>query len=105
MRANRISETELGREVLKLAHNKPSGFICYVCLKDEIENLGILGPEDQKPSETRANENVWEQQIRNLVSHKHNPGNIIHEGYAEHIPSLGFRITDSGQNYLNSQNV
>jgi len=38
------------------------------------------------PSPTRQNEAVWEQQVRNITSHKKTPGNAIYEGKLVAIP-------------------
>ncbi len=39
-----------------------------------------------KQSETRPNEAIWEQQVRNITSHKNSPGNAIYEGKLAAIP-------------------
>lgn len=55
-----------------------------------------LSDEDRKQSPTRQNEEVWEQQVRNLVSHRTTEGNIICEGLAEYQPDR-LTITEAGR--------
>ncbi len=42
--------------------------------------------DDLKASPTRRNEAIWEQQVRNITSHKDSPGNAIFEGKLVAIP-------------------
>jgi hypothetical protein len=50
------------------------------------QNHVSLSAEDLKQSDTRPNEAVWEQQVRNITSHKDSPGNAICEGKLIAIP-------------------
>jgi hypothetical protein len=41
---------------------------------------------DLAPSLTRTGEAIWEQQVRNITSHKKSPGNAIYEGRLVAVP-------------------
>jgi len=45
---------------------------------------------------TRSGESMWEQQVRNLVSHRTTEGNIIAEGLADYRPGR-LTITKAGE--------
>lgn len=68
-------------------------------LKTLIPDYINLTAEDCAPSLTRQGEELWEQIVRNIVSHKGADGNIIAEGFAEHLPGE-LRITDAGRMHL-----
>ena len=99
-RAGRTSETEIGRAILRIAAGCVDGIATYPRMKREIPNEVRLTVADHTQSPTRHNEEVWEQQIRNIKSHFEAPGNIICEGYVRHIPRVGYQITDAGRRYL-----
>jgi hypothetical protein len=40
---------------------------------------------------------MWEQKVRNIKSHSEAPGNFICEGYLEHVPDVGHRVTEAGK--------
>jgi hypothetical protein len=90
-------------------HNAENGFCVLrakarghrdvVTVVGEIPNHIDLSAEDRAQSTTRPNEEMWEQQVRNLISHRTTAGNIICEGYAEYTGNA-IRITDAGRQYL-----
>jgi hypothetical protein len=69
-------------------------------MKREIPNHLALSAADQQISQTRPNEELWEQLIRNIKSHSNQEGNYIYEGYLEHVPRVGYRITPAGRQHL-----
>lgn len=101
-RPNRVTEAEVAIATLQIAASRPNGTATYQRLKKELPDYLKLSAEDQTQSLTRPNEELWEQLIRNIKSHSDTPGNIICEGYATHVPRVGYRITDSGRRYLKS---
>lgn len=92
----RTTEAEIGKAVLRILKDQPNGEASIPRLKRELPDYIKLTPEDCAPSPTRKNEEVWEQQVRNLVSHRNTPGNIIAEGYAEYRPRW-LKITEAGR--------
>ncbi|UTW52773.1 hypothetical protein KFF05_05270 [bacterium SCSIO 12827] len=97
---NRVTETEVGIGILQVAAASPDGIATFYRLKREIPKYLKLSPGDKVQSTTRPNEEMWEQQIRNIKSHSDSEGNIICEGYAKHLKRRGYQITDSGRRLL-----
>src|SRR3569833_486922 len=82
----RITEAEIAEIIVGYLNEKPSGQASILELVNEIPNRVTLSAEDLAPSPTRQNEAVWEQQVRNITSHKKTPGNAIYEGKLVAIP-------------------
>jgi hypothetical protein len=95
----RITEAKVGIAVLKILAAKPNGVALIRVLKKELPDYLNLSDEDRAPSETRRNEELWEQQVRNLISHRVAEGNIVAEGLAEYKPGR-LRITEAGRLHL-----
>jgi len=76
----RITETEIASIVEGIPADLPNGEASIAELVAEIPWRVKLSPEDLAPSPTRKNEVIWEQQVRNITSHKKSPGNAIHDG-------------------------
>lgn len=87
----RITEAEIAEIVEAILAERPNGEATIAELVDEIPNRVTLSKEDLAPSPTRAGEAIWEQQVRNITSHKASPGNAIHDGRLEAIPG-GLRL-------------
>ena len=75
----RITEAEIAEIVVAILE-EGSGEATIAELIEEIPNRVVLSAEDPAPSTTRRGEAVWEQQVRNITSHKGSPGNAIHDG-------------------------
>ena len=82
----RKTEAEIADVVIAILRDRPNGRATIADLIDEIPNRLTLSPEDLARSPTRPNERVWEQQVRNITSHKDSPGNAIYEGKLSAIP-------------------
>lgn len=87
----RITEAEIADIIVQILSEKTSGQATIAELIREIPNRVTLSPEDRAPSPTRPNEEIWEQQVRNITSHKNSPGNAIYEGRLVAIPG-GLRL-------------
>ena len=96
----RISERKIGIAALCILQENPNGEASITDVKLGIPALVPLSKEDQTKSVTRPNEEIWEQQVRNLVSHRNTRGNIFAEGYAEYEDGKRLRITKAGRAYL-----
>lgn len=99
-KSGRVTESDVAFATLRVAANNTDGIATFYRLKKELPNYLRLSAEDLAQSPTRPNEPLWEQIIRNIKSHSTTPGNIICEGYAKHIPHVGYQITDSGRSSL-----
>jgi len=81
---------------LRVMAAQPGGTATIPRIKKELPTYLALSEEDRAPSQTRHGEEMWEQQVRNLVSHRATEGNIVAEGYATYQPRR-LTITDAGR--------
>lgn len=78
---SRVTEDEVAKAAVAVLKASATGRATIQELVREIPNHLALSEEDLKQSETRPNEAIWEQQVRNITSHKGSPGNAIYEGW------------------------
>lgn len=83
---SRITESEIAEIVEAYLKEKSSGRASVQELVRVIPDRVKLSAEDLAASTTRQNEALWEQQVRNITSHKKSPGNAIYEGKLIAIP-------------------
>jgi hypothetical protein len=83
---SRVTEAEVAEAVEAILQDRSSGRATIKELVEEIPNCITLSAEDLAQSQTRPNEALWEQQVRNITSHKASPGNAIFEGRLVAIP-------------------
>lgn len=96
---NRTSESAISMAVLRICADAPDGEATIRRIKQLVPDYINLTDGDKAQSPTRTNEPMWEQIVRNIVSHKTVPGNIIAEGFVQHRPNW-LRITDAGRSHL-----
>jgi hypothetical protein len=96
----RVSENEIAFAVCQIASVRPDGVVSFFKMKKEIPNYIALSAADRVQSETRPNEELWEQLIRNIKSHSKSDGNYIHAGYLQHLPRVGYRVTSTGRQHV-----
>lgn len=100
---NRVTESDVATATLRIAAGRQDGTATFHRLRKELPDYLNLSAADRRQSLTRPNEELWQQLIRNIKSHHEVEGNIICEGYAKHLPRVGYKITDSGRRYLRRQ--
>ncbi len=100
---SRVTEMEIGLATLRVLQARPAGEASLADLKREIPHMINLSPEDQARSVTRPKEEMWEQQVRNLISHRTAEGNIFAEGYAVYVEGQPLRITEAGKTHLRNK--
>lgn len=93
---NRVTETDVANAVVEILAHEPDGEATISKIVKEVPKYLKLSGEDRAPSSTRNGEEIWEQQVRNITSHKASPGNYIYEGYLEVVRG-GLRLTVSGR--------
>ncbi|XUM24397.1 hypothetical protein ACRAVF_15115 [Bradyrhizobium oligotrophicum S58] len=81
-----MTEEEVATAAEKALTASAHGRLTIKELIQEIPAYLNLSAEDLAPSMTRSGEALWEQQVRNITSHKASPGNAIHEGKLVAIP-------------------
>jgi hypothetical protein len=96
----RVSEKRVGIAVLKILANRPNGEATVEALKAELPKHIALSADDQIGSTTRTNEELWEQQVRNLKSHEKTAGNIFNDGFVEMVARGTWRITAAGRAFI-----
>lgn len=96
-KGNLTTENEIAEAVLRILASTVSGEATLSALKKKIPAEVKLTPDDLTQSDTRPNEPMWEQRLRNIKSHHKTEGNYIAEGYLT-APSRGrLRITQAGR--------
>ena len=83
---SRITESEIAEIVEAYLKEKSSGQASIQELVRVIPDRVTLSAEDLAQSTTRKIEAVFEQQVRNITSHKSAPGKAIFEGKLVAIP-------------------
>jgi hypothetical protein len=76
----RVSETEVAKAVEKYLSGLLGRTATIYQIKKALPNYIKLSADDREQSDTRPNEELWEQQVRNIVSHRNSPGNFVYEG-------------------------
>jgi hypothetical protein len=103
MSGKRSSEAEISEAVLKVLAEMPNGEATTSQIVKRVPFKINLTQDDLVGSETRQHEAVWEQIVRNIVSHKKSEGNSIAEGLVN-VPSRGkMRITDAGRLHVKNK--
>ncbi len=95
-----ITEEEIARLTVEIAAEQFNGVATFSQLRQEIPRRYNLSAADLQQSVTRPNEAMWEQKMRNIQSHHDAEGNFIYEGYLEHVPGVGYRVTDRGKKLI-----
>jgi len=100
----RTTEAEITIATLQILFATSSGELSTEEIKRQIPNHVTLTPDDHVRSETRENEELWEQIVRNIVSHQNSEGNAIANGFLEHPRRGILRITDAGRLHIENLN-
>ena len=82
----RVSEAEVAKAVIRYLRGRPGHIATILQIKKALPNHLTLSALDRQQSETRPREELWEQQVRNIVSHRDSPGNFIHDGRLAYSP-------------------
>ena len=96
----KTTEAEFGWAVMQVLASEPNGEATVRTLIRKVPDYLDLTLSDQEQSDTRPHEEIWEQRVRNLKSHSRTPGNVIAEGYVEHVGRGRYRLTDAGRQRL-----
>jgi hypothetical protein len=99
-REGRATEGAVARAVLQFLAETALGEASVQEIKDALPSYLALTFADQTPSLTRAGEELWIQQIRNIISHREVPGNFIYEGLLTYSAPAKLSITDLGRTAL-----
>lgn len=100
----RTTEFEISEIVLDILYDNGVGRGTFRSLIREIPRRITLTDADRVISETRPNEYIWEQRVRNISSHRRTEGNFISEGFLIKING-GLQITESGRRRVASRRI
>lgn len=101
----RKDETEIALGVMRVAAGQKSGLATFGRSRAEMPSFMNFSAEDNALSGTRSGETMWHQQVRNIRSHHGADGNAIDRGHLEHVPRIGYRITDAGRKHLQKKGL
>lgn len=96
---SRLREEEARLLALKIAAASQNLTAAMKDIRAGVERLYPLSPADRQPSPTRPSEQLWQQILRNVVSHRGSNRSIFARGFAEKVGS-GIRITRAGLDHL-----
>jgi len=82
----KITEAEIADLIVDYLRGKPGGRGVIAEFIAEIRRQVTLSAEDRRPSKTRRGEEIWEQRVRNIRSHKDSASNAIYQGRLIAIP-------------------
>ena len=104
-KTNRSSEHDIAHAVMKYLRTIPSKSADTSAIKKHVPNFIKLADADKEPSETRNNEQVWQQVVGNIVSHRNDsPENYINRGLLEY-DGQQIKLTPSGEKHLDKLNA
>lgn len=97
---SRIKETDTYLPILNILDDQPNGFLKTAHLIEALELYFNPRGEDAEILEGRS-DTRFSQIVRNVVSHRESPSNLIGRGDAEYDKlRRGLRITAQGRNTL-----
>ncbi|MBE0530272.1 MAG: hypothetical protein IH626_05550 [Rhodospirillales bacterium] len=101
----KTSEQELGLAVMQVLGSQPNYSANVRDLIKYVPDYITLTEEDHQPSETRPGEEMWEQRVRNLKSHDTSEGNVIREGFVNHVKEGTYQLANDGVLHLKSMGL
>lgn len=85
MQANRVNEASVAIAVKAYLENA-GGSATISQIRKALPLFLPLSPADRAPSLTRPGEQMWEQQVRNIVCHRDSEGNPVNSGKFRYSP-------------------
>lgn len=99
----RHTENEIAEAVAKFLATVPNHRASIRSIKDNVPKFIQLTDDDQQISTTRSGEQLWEQQVRNIVSHRKDViGNWVFEGRLAYDPNF-LSLTEKGLAAISKQ--
>lgn len=95
----RTTEAEFALAICNYLSKSSKGWAGLSDIYRHLTYMFPLTPADKEPSGSRDNEAMWEQQVRNIISHRDSEGNFIHDGYLLYERAT-LEITDRGRSLL-----
>jgi len=105
MKAGRSSEHDIAFAVMKYLATLPTATATTGTVKKHVPKYINLTEGDHEPSGTRPNEEVWQQVVGNIVSHrKESAENFVNRGLLSY-EARKLSLTDAGRAYLKKHNA
>ena len=102
---NRSSENDIAFAAMKYLVTTPAKSATTAEVKQHIPNFIALTVDDREVSETRPNEEVWQQVVGNIVSHRNDsPDNFINRGLISYDGCV-WSLPPAGESYLQKRNA
>lgn len=98
---DRLREKEARILALKIAARSTNHSATMHDIRKELPKLYPLTASDKRQSLTRKNEQLWQQIVRNVVSHENSTQSLFRRGLATRHES-GIKATPEGLAYLKS---
>ena len=100
----RTTEKQIAEAVLSILSMSPNGEATILNLKQRMPHFVDLTEQDRQMSKTRPGEELWEQLLRNIISHYRSRGNIIAEGLVTQANRGKLRLTQKGAQHVKPPN-
>jgi len=100
-KGDRLQESEARILALKIASLRPNKTASIEDIKTAVPDYTEFSTLDLAQSKTRPREQMWQQVVRNVISHKGSPSGLFMNGHARRTVD-GLSVTDTGMTYLNS---
>lgn len=102
---DRSSEHDIAFAAMKYLNTLPGKTASTSDVKQHIPNFIELTLDDREASETRPNEELWQQVVGNIVSHRNeSPENFINRGLIDY-DGKNWTLTGAGVAYLAKRNA
>lgn len=96
---SRLREREARELVLKVGSRSPHLTVSMEEIREGVASMYPLSRADRIRSTTRPAEQLWQQILRNVVSHRGGGRSIFSKGLAEKVGN-GIRVTRAGLDHL-----
>jgi hypothetical protein len=104
-KAGRSSEHDIALAAMKYLATLPTAAALTATVKKHVPSFIKLTPEDHEPSGPRPGEELWQQVVGNIVSHrKLSSENFVNRGLLAY-EARKLRLTDAGRAYLKKLNA
>lgn len=91
----RLTEDDIAEGIVKVLRSFDDHEASIGEIKERLPEVLNLSKADRARSDTRPSEQVWEQLVRNIVSHRTVKGNLIQEGVIKYLSKGRLRLADA----------
>ena len=104
-KSNRSGEHDIAFAAMKYLDTLPNSSATTSEVKANVPHFFDLTDEDRRQSDTRENEELWQQVVGNVVSHRHDsPDNFINRGLIDYHSGM-WTLTKAGKKRLSKYNA